>query len=119
MEVLHAFDWSSNHGTHLTELELSISRECKIGYSAGLISKSILVVFNVGQSCNFLQMLVVDEVRSSVASAENQGLTSGIDNMRVSLSHHNRASIATFGLWTTQVRSRCSFRDSFNHIYLL
>ena len=120
VEVFHAFDGPSNHGTHLPELELSIGRECKIDDRACLITKSILVLFNVGQGCDFLQMLVVDEVRCPVASTENEGLASGIDNVRVSFRHHEGASVATFGLWTTQMRPNRSFRYrvSLNHILI-
>ena len=117
MEKLDGLDRAWDHTRSLLS-ELKAALRCKSEHrnEACFVTKGILVSSKMSQSCNFLDMRVINEVRSSVAATEDKTLASCVDNMSIAFSHHERADEAALSLGCGKMSSWGSFRCCFNHL---
>ena len=119
MEEFDVFDGSSQDLSSLTELKMSGCRESEVVQGARLITKGIVISREMAQGCDLLVVAVEDEVWGAVTAAENQVVAGGVDDVRVTISHHEGADEAARRLRIRKMSIWGSCRGCLNHIYCL
>ena len=120
MEEFDVLEGPSKDLSGLTELKAAGRCESEVAQGARLIAKSIFISCKVTQSCDLLEVIVEDEVWGAVTATENQAFAGGVDDVRVTIGHHDGADEAARRLGIRKM-SFCgsSCGGCLNHIYNL
>ena len=89
VEEPDGLDGPSQDLSSLTELKATGRRESEVAQGARLIAKSIFISCKMAQGRDLLVVFVEDEVWGAVTAAENQVFAGGVDDVRVTIRHHD------------------------------